>query len=241
MIDSAPGASEPIRYGGSAEAVLAQVVSSGEGTLVVTAEAYRRWRALGATAIGRFRPGVPTDPRGFWAGSPLSAIDDLGRDLVVTDYESLALAQGKIGGFQNIVLFDPPASTAELALASRAGDLLHLPHDPRARAFALAASAERHDPAPALRVLFAALRDSGGLEGEDLRALLAGNEEAPRPPERAGMLIRVMLQAGIGRSGDSRPVREFGVVSSKEVNLESSAEFRRQRAIHEEQIAFLRR
>lgn len=241
VIGPATDAGEPVRYGGSAEAVLAQVVSSGEESLVVTAEAHRRWRALGGAAIGRFRSGVPNDPKGFWAGSPLAAIDGLGRDLVLTDYESLALTEGRIGGFQNVVLFDPPASSAELAVATQAGALLHLPDDPRARSFALAASAERHDPTPALRVLFAALRDSGGLEGEALRALLAGDGEAPRPPERAGMLIRVMLQAGIGHSGGSGPVRQFGVVSSKEVDLESSEEFRRQKAIHEEQIAFLRR
>jgi single-stranded-DNA-specific exonuclease len=232
---------EVVEHGGSAEAVAAQVASSGESTLLVSAEAYRRWRMLGGSAIGRFgqEPGRP--PSGAWAGSPLAVIDSLGGDLALTDYETLSRPEEGITGFRNVVLFDPPASARERSLAFRVGAVVHEPEDPRCRSFSLAAAAERHDPVPALRALYSVLRDSGGLEGEALRELLAGDEEAPRSPERAGMLIRVMMQAGIGQSGATGPVREFGVVSSEEVELERSEEFRLQAAVHKEQIEFLRR
>lgn len=168
-------------------------------------------------------------------------ITGLGGLVALTDYETLTLAGGEIGGFQNVVLFDPPASALERSLALAAGAIAHQPNDPRSRSFALAATAERHDPVPALRAIFGALRDSGELGGEQLRELLAGDREAPRPPERAGMLIRVMREAGIGRSSGTGPVREFGAVSSEEVDLARSEEFRRQASIHKEQIEFLRR
>ena len=232
---------EVVRHGGSAEAVAAQVASSGESTLLVSAEAYRRWRLLGGSALGRFRLESARPPSGAWSGSPLAVIESLGGDLALTDYETLSKAEAGSARFRNVVLFDPPASAYERSLAFGSGGVVHEPDDPRCRSFSLAAVAERHDPVPALRRLFAALRDSGGLEGEALRGLLAGDEQAPRSPERAGMLIRVMMQAGIGQSGTSGPVREFGAVSSGEVELERSEEFRRQAVAHKEQIEFLKR
>ena len=232
---------EPVRHGGSAESALAQVVSSGESTLIVTAEAYRRWMGLGGTAIARFRSDPDESPKAAWAGSPSIAIEGIRPPLALTDYETLARAQEPVGGFANVLLFDPPASREERFLAASAGDLIHVPTDPRSISFALAAVAERHDPVPALRMLFKSLRESGPLEGEALRSLLAGDEEAPRSPERAGMLVRVMREAGIGQSSGPGPVRDFGAVSSEEVDLERSEEFRRQTTIHKEQIEFLRR
>lgn len=234
-------ATETVRHGGSAESALAQVVSSGESTLVVTAEAYRRWRGLGGTAVGRFGPDPGESPKAAWAGSPLAAIEGLGPPVALTDYEALARAGSDVGGFANVLLFDPPASPADQSLAGVAGDLVHVAMDPRSISFALAATAERHDPVRALRTLFKSLRESGPLEGEALRSLLAGDEETPRPPERAAMLVRVMREAGIGQSSGTGPVRDFGAVSSEEVDLERSEEFRRQATIHKEQIEFLRR
>ncbi len=61
----APGLPAPprtIEHRSSSEAVVAEVVSSGEGVLVVTAEAYRRWLGLGGEAVGRFSPDGPVTP-----------------------------------------------------------------------------------------------------------------------------------------------------------------------------------
>ena len=230
-----------VRHGGSAEAALAQIVSSGESTLIVTAEAYRRWMKLGGVAIGRFLPDSDEPPEGAWAGSPLGTLEGIGASVALTDYETLIRAVGPVGGFGNVLLFDPPASSVERQVAAATAKAIHVPTDPRSISFALAAAAERHDPVPALRGLFRTLKEEGPLEGEALRAVLAGDGEAPRSPERAAMLVRVMREAGIGQSGGMDPVREFGVVSSEDVDLERSEEFRRQATIHKEQIEFLRR
>lgn len=225
----------------SSEAVVAELVSSGESVLVVTAEAYRRWLGLGGEAIGRFAPDGPVVPAAAWSGSPITELGRIGPALALVDYETLGRLEGLDQEFENVVLFDPPASESELVPALAAGGLLHRPHDLPARSFALAAAAERHDPVPALRELFRALSEGGPLEGESLRGLLAGSVEAPRSPERAAMLVRVMEEAGIGLREGTGPVREFGAVSSEEVDLTRSEEFRRQAEIHREQIEFLRR
>lgn len=225
----------------SSEAVVAELVSSGESVLVVTAEAYRRWLGLGGEAVGRFAPDGPVVPTAAWSGSPVAALGRIGPALSLVDYEALGLIEGLDGEFDNVVLFDPPASESELVRALAPGRLVHRPRDLGARSFALAAAAERHDPVPALREIFRALTESGSLEGEALRGLLAGSVEAPRSPERAAMLVRVMEEAGIGLREGTGPVREFGAVSSGEVDLTRSEEFRRQAEIHREQIEFLRR
>lgn len=225
----------------SSEAVVAELVSSGESVLVVTAEAYRRWLGLGGEAIGRFAPDGPVVPSAAWSGSPIGELGGIGPELCLVDYETLGRVVGLDGEFENVVLFDPPASQAELARAEALGRLVHRPHDLPATSFALAAAAERHDPVPALREIFSSLTESGPLGGEALRGLLSGSVEAPRSPERAAMLVRVMEEAGIGLREGTGPVREFGAVSSGEVDLTRSKEFRSQAEIHREQIEFLRR
>lgn len=238
---SRPGPQESIHHRNSSEAVMSDVISSGESVAVVTAEAWRRWTGLGGTEIGRFGPDGQSEVAGAWSGSPCDALIELDAPVVLIDYETLAGWGGPERTFDNVVLFDPPASAAELDRARSLGGLLHLPDDPPARSFALAAAGERHDPVPALRAVFARLREGGPLKDEALRELLSGEEGAPRSPERAAILVAILEQAGIGQRGGTGPVREFGVVSSEEVDLERSEEFRRQAGIHREQIEFLRR
>lgn len=220
---------------------MSEVISSGESVAVVTAEAWRRWVGLGGPAIGRFGPDGQVDVAGAWAGSSRNALRGLDAPVILLDYETLAAWDAPGRTIDNVVLFDPPASAADLDRARGLGGLLHLPEDAPARSFALAAAGERHDPVPALRTIFARLREGGPLKGEALRELLSGGEGAPRPPERAAILVAILEEAGIGQRGGTGPVREFGVVSSEEVDLERSEEFRRQAEIHREQIEFLRR
>lgn len=240
-VTGAPPSPRMIEHRNSSEAVLAEVVSSGESLLVVTAEAYRRWTGLGGKAVGRFAPDGPVIPNAAWFGSPIAQLGSLGPELSLVDYETLGRVEGLDGQFENVLLFDPPASELELARAVALGDLIHRPYDLPARSFALAAAAERHDPVPALREIFRVLTERGPLGDEALRQLLSGSVEAPRSPERAAMLVRVMEQTGIGLREGTGAVREFGAVSSGEVDLTLSDEFRRQAEIHREQIEFLRR
>ena len=230
-----------LHHRNSSEAVLAEVISSGETVLIVTSEAYRRWIGLRGLELGRFGPSGGLVVKGFWAGSPLGSLTEMGPPICLTDYETLALRAPTGDSFDNVVLFDPPASAADAGLAGGLGRIVHLPDDPPARSFALAASAERHDLVPSLRAVFASLRSEGPLEGEDLRRVLAGEDPAPRTPERAATLIRILEEAGIGHRSALGPVREFGVVSSEDVDLTRSEEFRRQAKVHREQVAWLRR
>lgn len=237
----AGAASEVVRHRNSSLATVAELVSSGESVLVVTAEAYRRWISLGGSSLGRFGPDGPVPSTGAWFGSPEGALGQLESRLTVVDYETLASKSPPIGHFENVVLFDPPASESEFELVRGLGGLVHQPDDPPSRSFALAAAAERHDPVPSLRLLFAKLRDEGPLRDEALRTLLAGGDQTPRAPERAATLVRILDESGIAQSDCSGTVRELGVVSSEEVDLERSEEFRRQSEIHREQVTFLRR
>ena len=243
------GEREVVIWPGAAEAATAQVISSGTRTLVVTSEACRRWLALGGSAIARFLPdglgGNAADPvRGVWPGGPLEVLiapESLSNSRVVlTDFESLALSPDLGASFPDVVVFDPPASEEDLALAGCGAGRIHRVEDPASLGFALAAAAERNDPVPALRTLYRAALDAGVLSGDGLFETLRGTTEAPRSPERAATLIAVMLEAEIVTSEGSGASRTLEVVSSKEVELESSAEFNRLARIHKEQISFIR-
>lgn len=239
---------EAVIWPGSAEAALAQVISSGARTLVVAAEARRRWSNLGGVALGRFLSGPERDRGsavgGIWPGSPLELLSDSGFastvEILLTDFETLGIRPGLAASFDEVVLFDPPASREDLVQAGGGGGRIHRVEDPASLAFSLAAAAERFDPVPQLRVLYREILEAGSLSGGALMAALKGGEETERSPERAASLVTVMLEAGIVASTGTGPERVLEVVSSKEIDLASSVEFRRLSKIHEEQIAFIR-
>lgn len=237
---------EVVVWPGSSEAALAQVASSGARVLVVTAEARRRWANLGGLAIARFLPGSNREARdavaGVWPGSPLELLSDAGfvsgPQVLLTDFETLGILPRLSALFDEVVVFDPPSSAEELARAG--GRRLHRAEDPASLSFTLAAASERFDPVPRLRILYREIREAGTLSGEGLLAALKGGDQTARSPERAAAFVNVMLEAGIVASSGIGPGRGLEVVSSKEVDLTISAEFRRLSEIHEEQIAFIR-
>ena len=242
------GSAEVVVWPGSAESAMAQILASGARTLVVTAEAYRRWSNLGGVAISRFLPGDAGEPDGsvvgLWSGSPLDLLLEVDfrseARVVLTDFETVGLSADLPGNFEEIVVYDPPASFDELALLMSGEGRAHRVEDSPSLAFSLAAAAERNDPVPTLRTLYRSVREAGTLSGDPLRDELAGTVDAPRPPERAANLVRVMLEAGIVATEGSGVDRRLEVVSSKEVDLGGSAEYRRLTGIHQEQISFIR-
>lgn len=238
---------ECVSWSGSAEAALASIISSGSRTLVVTSESYRRWLGLGGSAIERFVPGEGRGGAlvgGLWPGSPIEDLrepSDFG-DLrvLLVDFETVGLMPGIVGSFEEIVVFDHPSSDEDLArLASDMGRI-HRVEDLSSLSFALAAAAERNDPVPALRTVYREASDAGSLTGEGLHSILSGSPEAARSPERAAMLITVLLEAGVVASEGIGPGRSVEVVSSKEVDLHKSALFRRLAKAHEEQVSYIR-
>jgi single-stranded-DNA-specific exonuclease len=233
---------------GSAEAAMAQIVSSGSRALVLTAEAFRRWITLGGGAIGRFIP-HPVEAGvdavcGLWSGSPIESLSpgkgSGDHQVVLLDFETLALSPGLAEPFEEVVVFDSPSSEEDLARAGASGARVHRVEDRASLAFSLAAVAERSDPVPRLRVLYRQILEAGALVGSGLLDALQGSSDVARSPERAATLVTVMLEAGIVTSEGIGPDRGLEVVSSKEVDLDSSAEFRKLARIQEEQISFIR-
>jgi single-stranded-DNA-specific exonuclease len=240
--------SNSFRLGGPAEIVLADLISSGESLLVLTADARRRWRSLGGPGLGRLRGGGPESVKGLWSGSPAEAVQDFSAGLTtgvgMTDHRTLAAYPGLAGVAQTTVVFDPAANPSEAALAV-SGESTVVLADPAVFEFAELASADRHALTARLRLLFKALRDAGTVSGEDLRQILSGAPSEGVPgtawaPEDSAILLGVLVEAGLARTGGEAHARTVGIVSSGKVDLAASALFSEQARIHKEQIEFLR-
>jgi hypothetical protein len=242
------------RIPGSAQVVLAELVSSAEPLAVLTSDARRRWQKLGGqSGIGRFRAtrqGGAIAVSGRWSGSPDTAEPPFagGSDATVllTDYATLGRLPAILDGATNVYLLDPPASTEEEAAAGGCGAGVYTVTDPASLSFALAASADRHALTPALRVLYRDLREAGSPEcggqaaEEPLRAALSGSGEVARSPERAALLLRVLEEAGLAHTAGSGHARTAGVVSSDSADLSRSPLFSEHERIHQEQVRFLK-
>ena len=139
-----------------------------------------------------------------------------------------------------MVLFDPPPSENVAGFVASGEGFVHRHSDRSSLAYALGA-AESRDPRPALRGIFRILRDRGELVGEALRGALAHDGSAPRAPEEAARLVKVMVEAGIAHTDGTRSGRNLGSVSSGEVDIERSGEFQRLIELQQEEIEFLKR
>jgi hypothetical protein len=225
-----------------AEVALGELLSSGEALTVVTADARRRWASLGGAAgLARFGRAGQGEAAVFWAGSPAARVRSLENTIrpriTVCDYS--ALETFPMRGPGTVLLYDPPASPAQLAAGSEAGGMIVSVGDPAARIFAERASAERHELTAHLRAAYRALRDLGGQAG-GLRTAIAGEAGMPHAPETSATLLRILVESGAVDTDGKGAARRAGVVSSVKIELEDSLEFRMQTAIHKEQIAFLR-
>lgn len=242
------------RIPGTAEVVLAEMVSCAEPLVVVTSDARRRWKRLGGgPGIARFgaahgRDALPV--RGIWEGSPQASAAGFAADptpaVGLTDYSSIERMPGLLDGAGTLLLFDPPASAAQQAGVAASEANAYTVDDAATRGFALSACADRHALAPALRVLYRELREAGGDEprgevsGDMLREVLSGEGPQARSPERAALLLSVLVEAGLARSTGSDDAHSAGVVFSEGAVLSGSPIFCEQERIHEEQVAFLK-
>ena len=242
------------RIPGSADVVLAELVSSAQPLVVLTSDARRRWSGLGGEAgIARFgvahgRP-APT-VRGLWAGSPEGSAASFGGEaaaaVLLAEYSTACRNPEVLAASGDVLLFDPPASEVEAATVAASGASVYRVEDAATLAFALAASADRHSLTPALRVLYRDLREAGGTDGGGeaagarLLAVLAGAGEAARSPERAALLLRVLIEADLAHSSGSGGARSAGVVSSGGADLSRSPLFSEQERVHQEQVEFLK-
>jgi single-stranded-DNA-specific exonuclease len=234
--------------GGSTNATIAELVSSGAGVLAVCADASRRAPlASGATGLARFNGGaalIACHRCGREALAGLAARGDGG--LALTDYAALAAVPQLPASFEHVVMVDPPRGKVDEDRCGSARNgaepgFLHRLWSEAEQGFAVSASDERHASRAAVAGVFRRLREAGEASGGDLRQALAGGGAHPLCPEAAARCFRVLAELGLVSGEPSGGAGAVGVVSSEGTDLERSAAFRAYRADHSEAQPYLER
>jgi single-stranded-DNA-specific exonuclease len=237
-----------ISRGGSANAVIAELVSSGAGVLAVCADASRRASlASGATGLARFNGGaarIACHRCGHEALSGLRARGEAG--LALTDYAVLEAEPDLAVAFEHVVMVDPPRNQADEERCGRAkqGDepgFLHRLWTAAERDFAVSACDEQWASRAVVANAFRRLREAGEVSGRELREALAGNGAHPLGPESSGRCFRVLRELELVAGDPSGGAGSVGVVSSEGTDLGRSAAFGAYRADHSEAKTYLER
>jgi single-stranded-DNA-specific exonuclease len=224
--------------GTSAVARIAELLSSGERVMVVTADGGRRSALSEPGAVAG-----ASDPACTCLRCPDGELTRLaaGEDcnLIVTDWESLAAAPLAAAGFQHLVLVDPPsgADQERAALRSSGPGFAHRCWGSSAELAEMCWDAEwdlRGPLADIYRSLLAA-----ELGDEQLRKALVGTARYGRSAAAAARSVRVLRELGIVSGGDDGDARSLRVVSSERTKLELSVAFRAYSEIHQEGLRYL--
>jgi single-stranded-DNA-specific exonuclease len=232
-----------VRHSSSAAAILAELVSSGERVLALTADASRRAAlAAGAAGLARFAAGSAVVACGRCAGESIAGVggrSDAG--LVVSDYAALELVPKLPDAFEHVVLVDPPSSSLLQRTAGSGAGYLHPAWGRAEQRFALDVLDDQLGLYGHLRALYLAFSGAAHLEGEPFQVALRGQGRHPRSPELAGRCLRVLLECGAVQGSPNLGVSVAGVVSSDQIDLQRSGAFRAYRSRHEEGKRFLAR
>jgi len=186
------------------------------------------------------------------AGRPVLAVvadcerrRPLARDGVrLADCFSFEREPSLAGGFEHVVLVDPPPSErlARLAsLPSEGGGYLHRAWGEAERRIAIAALADQLAQRAAVADVFRALREAGEVSGGALLEALRGAEERPRGPEAAARCVGVLGELGLVQGSAAGGGGTLGVVSSDGTDLERSASYRAYDAHFQEGLRYLER
>lgn len=246
---SASTRTREVRTGGSATAVVAELVSSGAGVLVLCADARRRAAlANGASGLARFNGGAALIACHRCDDAAIARLRERADSgLALTDYEALARCPDLIPAFEHVVLVDPPRSAADEArarqsLAGAAGPgYLHLLWTEAEHPFASAAVAEQWASREGVAATYRALRAAGEVSGEALRSALCGSGTHPLCPEASARRFRVLVELGLVQGEPDRGGGRVRVVSSEGTELERSGAFRAYSAENSEAQRFLAR
>jgi single-stranded-DNA-specific exonuclease len=224
--------------GTSAVARIAELLSSGERVIVVTADGGRRSALAEPGAVaGASGPACTCLRCPDGELTRLAAAEDC--KLIVTDWQSLAAAPLAAAGFQHLVLVDPPsgAGRERAALRSSGVGFAHRCWGSSAELAEMCWDAEwdlRGPLADIYRALLAA-----ELSDEPLRKALVGTARYGRSAEAAARSVRVLRELGIVSGCDDGDVRSLRVVSSERTKLELSDAFRAYSEIHQEGLRYL--
>lgn len=179
--------------------VAAELLSSGEGVLVVVADVPRRRKGIEAV-LGGLAATLQPPPA-------LAAADSSRGALGLVAWHALAAEPALAGAYEHLVALDPPTHPdGEALLAAAPGPAAPLPAATPARGFAhlawgspetvfaLQVAEAELELRPALAQTFRALRDRGGAEGDALAAFLRGSGRHPRRAAVCGRLLRVLQE-----------------------------------------------
>jgi single-stranded-DNA-specific exonuclease len=183
-------------------------------------------------------------------GEPvLAVVADLPRRALLAETGARVLAYSELerdpeiaGGYEHVVLVDPPPSArhdAIAALPAAGGGYLHVSWGEREHSFAIDALGTQLARRDELINLFRELRDSGECDGEKLLAALRGSGPYPRSPEAAARCFRVLAELGLVHGDPNRGAGLVGVVSSEGTDLERSEAFQAYGARHQESLRYL--
>jgi single-stranded-DNA-specific exonuclease len=236
------------RRGGAAVASLAELISSGESVLAISADASRRAKLASAAA----------DPRRFGASMPriaccrcgaasldatLSTSPDTGAGLSLVDWTVIALQPEAAQQFRHVVVIDPAPSEALEGLAwvdPPSHGFLHLAWGPPELQLTERLLAREWDLRAAIADIWRALAETGGeAEGEPLRAILEGTSDYPRTPETAARCVRILCELGLCEWPSDRGAAPLRVLSSERTDLGRSRAYGACVARHQEAIRFL--
>ncbi len=232
---------ELVRRTGSAAAIIAELVSSGDSVLALSADASRRsGLAAGAAGLARFGTGAPRIACGRCPRRVVAALADPHQGgLALGDYAALGLAPALAAGYDHIVLVDPAPSPELMALVRAGVGFLHPVWGDAERAFSISVLEEQCGLRMALRSLFRDLRAAGPCGGEVLSSALRGDGSHPRSPELAARCMLVLAELGLAGIDAGSGVRHLGAVSSEGTDLERSSAFRAYSARHQEGKRYL--
>jgi single-stranded-DNA-specific exonuclease len=193
-------------------ALLGELLATGEGVLVLAADASARLRHL-SPRLGGF---------------------------ALASHAALEREPALAGGFRHIVALDPPASRAAHLRARAAGGAfggtqrLFLAWGPAELRFAAHIHEQEYGLRDSLAACYRTLRDRGGAAGRELEAVL---REAAPSPEGAGRLLRILTEVGLVDLDRERVA--VTVIERGRVTLEQSPAYRNYERTRQDGLRYL--
>jgi single-stranded-DNA-specific exonuclease len=187
----------------------------------------RRDRGVAATIVELVRGGEPVLVVCASTGERLEHLQGRLGGFALCSYAALARDRGLAARYTHLVALDPPANEADRAGLRHGGDtqFTHLAWGQAELRFAQHILEQELPLRGSLVDCYRALRDGGGAAGGELEAVLRGDRGAPRSAERAGRVLRVLVELGLvtlDRAACSASVTGSG----ERVSLEQSPAYR---------------
>jgi single-stranded-DNA-specific exonuclease len=211
---------------------IAELVSSGAGVLAVCADASRRATlANGATGLARFNGGAALIACHRCSDEEIARLTvRTPSGLALIDYAALERQPDLAGGFEHVVLVDPPRSEGDEWRAGLpcpgGGGFLHAAWTGAELEFAGQALAEQWATREGVATAYRALRQTGDAKGNRLREALVGTGSHPLCPEAGARRFRVLRELGLLQGSPEGGDGVVRVVSSVRTDLQRSAAFR---------------